>query len=352
MKEQEKKLSFGRFATFLVTFVAVAFLLSQAAFADTSSATASGDAGTGDVTTNGESTPDSNSDETGLDSSAVEAGANTDIVAMYRLYNPNSGEHFYTPSMEERTNVVAAGWRYEGIGWYAPKSGEPVYRLYNPNAGDHHYTMSSAEKGSLVLVGWRYEGIGWYSDTAHTNPIYREYNPNATSGAHNFTGSLVENQNLVNAGWRYEGIAWYGSSTPVGKKWVPEQGHYEDDTEWVPNIVTIVDEPEHTETYDVYEMYWYNTGQWEETTDPNRFEEWTKDKDGGQLYPLLHPYAKAEDNPLFISRDAEGRVTMENDHAIIGPYYKTIPAKTHTEDHGSYQVTGKKWVVDVPGHWE
>jgi hypothetical protein len=143
-----------------------------------------------------------------------------------------------------------------------------------------------------------------------------------------------------------------GSSTPAGKKWIPEQGHYEDNTEWVPNIVTIVDEPKHTETYDVYRMYWYNTGQWEETTDPNRFEEWTKDKDGGQLYPAYHPYAREEDNPLFIRRNANGSFDQYSDHTIIGPYYKTTPAKTHTEDHGSYQVTGKKWVVDVPGHWE
>jgi hypothetical protein len=35
---------------------------------------------------------------------------------------------------------------------------------------------------------------------------------------------------------------------------------------------------------------------------------------------------------------------------------KTIhhPAVTHTEDRGHYEnkVTGKKWVVDVPGHYE
>lgn len=43
--------------------------------------------------------------------------------AMYRLYNPNSGEHFYTASVAERDTVKKAGWRYEGIGWQAPKSG-------------------------------------------------------------------------------------------------------------------------------------------------------------------------------------------------------------------------------------
>ena len=39
-------------------------------------------------------------------------------VPMHRLYNPNSGEHFYTGSVEERDMLVSAGWIYEGIGWF------------------------------------------------------------------------------------------------------------------------------------------------------------------------------------------------------------------------------------------
>lgn len=44
----------------------------------------------------------------------------------------------------------------------ASVSKSPVYRLYNPNAGDHHYTMSEQEKNDLVGVGWILEGIAWY----------------------------------------------------------------------------------------------------------------------------------------------------------------------------------------------
>jgi hypothetical protein len=135
----------------------------------------------------------------------VEAGG------MYRLYNLNTGEHFYTASAYEAGVDVKAGWRYEGIGWYAPKtSSTPVYRLYNPNAGDHHYTTSAAERDMLVKAGWRDEGIGWYSDDAKGVAVYREYNPNATSGAHNFTTNKAEDDMLANAGWNQEGIAWYG----------------------------------------------------------------------------------------------------------------------------------------------
>ncbi|MBQ9279337.1 MAG: hypothetical protein IJ224_11970 [Lachnospiraceae bacterium] len=132
-------------------------------------------------------------------------------VNMYRLYNPNSGEHFYTANEKERNNLVSVGWRYEGIGWKAPaKSNTPVYRLYNKNAGDHHYTMSEKEKDFLVSVGWKYEGIGWYSDDAKSVPLYRQYNPNAKAGSHNYTTSKAENDKLVGLGWKGEGVGWYG----------------------------------------------------------------------------------------------------------------------------------------------
>lgn len=136
-----------------------------------------------------------------------------DDIAMQRMYNPNSGEHFYTSSSKERDSLVQAGWRYEGVGWKAPDgSAFPVYRLYNPNAGDHHYTVNYREMRTLIKAGWRYEGIGWYSDVKKGIPVYREYNPNAKTGAHNFTVSAAENDLLVHYGWRAEGIAWYGTA--------------------------------------------------------------------------------------------------------------------------------------------
>lgn len=149
-------------------------------------------------------------------------------ISMYRLYNPNSGEHFYTGSAYERDRVIAAGWNEEGIGWVAPSTSEtPVYRLYNPNAGDHHYTKSAYERDHLISVGWSDEGIGWYSDDAETVAVLRQYNPNAWAGAHNFTTSQAENDSLVNIGWNAEGIAWYAvaegsgapsSGTPIMRK--------------------------------------------------------------------------------------------------------------------------------------
>lgn len=131
--------------------------------------------------------------------------------AVYRLYNPNSGEHFYTTDQNERNNLRSLGWGYEGIGWFAPtEGGEPVYRLYNPYSGDHHYTMDSNERNILIDAGWQNEGSGWNSDPARRVALYREYNPNAWTGSHNYTTSAEEHSALVNQfGWIDEGESWY-----------------------------------------------------------------------------------------------------------------------------------------------
>ncbi len=130
---------------------------------------------------------------------------------MYRLYNPNSGEHFYTSDSSEKSHLVSLGWNYEGIGWLAPKeSAIPVYRLYNAYGGEHHYTYDESEKDSLVAAGWTYEGIGWYSADEQSYPLYREYNPNAFANNHNYTTDVDEHNSLVSIGWRDEGYAWYG----------------------------------------------------------------------------------------------------------------------------------------------
>lgn len=158
----------------------------------------------------------------GIGTSVVQADAWQD---MYRLYNPNSGEHFYTANSNEKAHLQKVGWRYEGVGWVAPLTGKPVYRLYNPNAGDHHYTMNLGEQKSLLKVGWKDEGIGWYSDANEGIKVWRAYNPNAKTGSHNYTINPTEQQLLIIAGWKDEGIGWYGVDTEhPGKKPLPHPG--------------------------------------------------------------------------------------------------------------------------------
>lgn len=140
--------------------------------------------------------------------SKVEAA---DYIPVYRLYNPNTGEHFYTVNEVEYEKLQKIGWNDEGIGWYGASSGEAVYRLYNPNAigGDHYYTKSRGEAEVLVGLGWHIDNEwqpAFYS-SGSTN-LYVEYNPNAESGAHNYTTNDAEHNSLLSIGWKYGAVAW------------------------------------------------------------------------------------------------------------------------------------------------
>ena len=130
---------------------------------------------------------------------------------IYRLYNQNTGEHFYTSQPGEKSALVQAGWTYEGIGWVSPLEGEAVYRLYNPNAdgGDHYYTTNKDEANSLVSLGWVMDngGAAVFFSGGDIN-LYSAYNPNAKSGSHNYTTSRIEQDALMKAGWLHDQVAW------------------------------------------------------------------------------------------------------------------------------------------------
>lgn len=131
---------------------------------------------------------------------------NTEMTPLHRLYNPNSGEHFYTLDQGEKTSLIKAGWHDEGALGKTAVTGEKVYRLYNPNAGDHHYTESVVERDYLISVGWQAEGVAFKS--AGPTEILRLYNPNAATGSHHYTQHESERNQLVKAGWKAEDIAW------------------------------------------------------------------------------------------------------------------------------------------------
>lgn len=132
-------------------------------------------------------------------------------VPMFRMYDPNGGEHFYTGSEEERDFLVSAGWNYEGVGFNFPVVGSPVHRLYEPETGEHLYTMNEAEKEKLISEGWEYEGVAFNSAKTTDVPQYRLHNPNASRGAYHFTGSEEEKDFLISLGWEYQGIGFYSS---------------------------------------------------------------------------------------------------------------------------------------------
>lgn len=125
--------------------------------------------------------------------------------SVYRLYNPNNGDHLYTVDFNEAKAAQKAGWKYEGVGWVSKMEGHPVFRLISP-AGMHHFTVNENEKDHLVKLGWTLEGTAFYSDGGKT--IYRMYNPN--SGSHILTGSRKEHDALSKIGWYCEGTGVYG----------------------------------------------------------------------------------------------------------------------------------------------
>lgn len=145
----------------------------------------------------------------------VDTGGEEEVgptVNLYRVYNPNTGEHLFTQDVREKNYLAAIGWYDEGLAWVSPEtSSEPVYRLYNPNNGDHHFTLDEQEMNVLTDLGWKYEGIAWYSNPLGKGvPVFRTYNPNADqAGSHHFTTSRKENVFLISSGWLGEGVAWW-----------------------------------------------------------------------------------------------------------------------------------------------
>ena len=133
---------------------------------------------------------------------------------VYRMYNPNSGEHVYTKDAGERDQMVIWGWNYEEDASYPTIAADeedavPVYRVYNPNNGLHHYTMDKNEAVTLKNRGYNYEGISLYvynKDSKKGTEQYRLYNP--YDGQHHWTVSASERDYLASIGWNDEGVAW------------------------------------------------------------------------------------------------------------------------------------------------
>lgn len=131
-------------------------------------------------------------------------------VTIYRLYNPISGEHLYTRDANEK-NVLSSkhGWKYEGVGWYAPTSGKPVYRLYNPGLANHLYTTDTNEVNVLTSkYGWVKDNGGqpvFYS--GGDVDIYRVYNY-GLKGMHHLTTDRNEYNTLPKYGWKQDGVSF------------------------------------------------------------------------------------------------------------------------------------------------
>ncbi len=140
-----------------------------------------------------------------------------------RFYNRITGDHLYSDSFNEEINPIIEDisqnrknsiWVPE-VGWFSPPTGDPVYRVYNANSGEHFYTASLNEREALIKAGWKDEGLAFHSNTPDKDPVYRLFNPNATNaGSHHFTYFIEEVEALTRLGWKNEGIVWYVTNYP------------------------------------------------------------------------------------------------------------------------------------------
>ncbi|KAG5646182.1 hypothetical protein DXG03_004235 [Asterophora parasitica] len=90
-----------------------------------------------------------------------------DTVPFYRLYNPELYDHFYTTNAAERDFAVnTLNYVYESvIGHVYPNTncgGIPLHRLYNVQLSDHVYTTTAQEVEYAKANGWNYEGVAAY----------------------------------------------------------------------------------------------------------------------------------------------------------------------------------------------
>ena len=127
---------------------------------------------------------------------------------VHRLYNPNTGEHFWTSDPDEAESLEGMGWTDEHVAWRSPVV-QIVYRLMNPYSGLHFWTVDHGEACALIDQGWKWErdAVAFASTSATDNPIYRLYN--ASTAMHMFTANPNERTALIADGWTDEGIAFY-----------------------------------------------------------------------------------------------------------------------------------------------
>lgn len=128
---------------------------------------------------------------------------------MYRVYNPNNGEHLFTANKKEYDYLSANGWNGEDIAWIAPKASlegaTAMTRMYDKNSGEHHYTKNEKEIKALEDLGWTNEGKKWATAAKNENVIHRLYNPNETrAGRHHYTLNDKEKDHLDSIGWNWE----------------------------------------------------------------------------------------------------------------------------------------------------
>ena len=73
---------------------------------------------------------------------------------VYRLFNDKYHTYAFKPEADE---LVKLGWKLEGPAFHS-SGHHPIYRMYNPNSGEHVLTPDRNEHDALTRYGWHCEG--------------------------------------------------------------------------------------------------------------------------------------------------------------------------------------------------
>ncbi len=149
------------------------------------------------------------------------AAQNRDYTALYRLYDSQNRDHLYTTGCTEKDNLLrSGGWVYEKVAGYVAnrqmRNTTPLYRLHL-TSGEHFYTTSSQEVTNLVNARNKSEGVtGYVSErrARNTLPFYRL----ANSERHLYTTDEDEkNRFIQTTGAQSEdlpGYVWTSGENP------------------------------------------------------------------------------------------------------------------------------------------
>lgn len=156
---------------------------------------------------------------------AVAQAGTSSTTPVYRLYNPNTGDHFYTTSESEKISlekILKTPIVSEGIAFYsysdgsAEKESFPVYKFYNSNGDFYFYTSSDTKNNQLSVNS---KTIAFYASPTAQNGALPVYDFYITNNKHFYTISEAEKDGIVktpNSSYKLEGIAFYSYSYPQG----------------------------------------------------------------------------------------------------------------------------------------
>lgn len=95
----------------------------------------------------------------------VSSSSKTGLKAVHRLYRASNKNYFYSHDTAEIARAKKIGYRDEGTAFYAPIRAAAcligVYSFFK--GGTHRFTTLVAERTALAKAGWKAEGIRFYA---------------------------------------------------------------------------------------------------------------------------------------------------------------------------------------------